>query len=175
MAKILLVEVPPYNARRYGTPWAGVCVRRSVPSPALDSFGVNYARGSFEGNYLGGKLYVVAEAGDVAAWGQRDHRNYRGGYTLYGQVEPDGGIREITRAEATAILAKAPEAASPPPAPEPPPAPATPPPPAPEPPPAPTTPPAPAPEPPAPAPEPPAPADDDGGDGDSDDGDDSGE
>lgn len=89
----LNIETGAYNERRYGKPWIA---RVRFPD----------AKGEFLwGEWVGqpgcsGLLILEAEPGDVVARGQRDNRKMSNSAPDFFVVEPDGSLREVTKAEA---------------------------------------------------------------------------
>jgi hypothetical protein len=90
MAKVKLMESRGYNHRRTSAPYAGVVRLRRDPNGSLSSqFDVDFKRGTYVGNYMGGALYVNAEPGDVVMWAQTD-RWGRQNFKLFGIIKgPD--------------------------------------------------------------------------------------
>ena len=75
-----------YNARRYSKPWIGIVTAWPIGGKPVTRFG------RYIGNDRnGGEAEIDAQAGDIARWGQVDHRGSKT-YNLWGIVQEDGAI-----------------------------------------------------------------------------------
>ena len=75
-----------YNARRYSKPWIGIVTAWPIGGKPVIRFG------RYIGNDRnGGEAEIDAQAGDIARWGQADHRGSKTD-NLWGIVQEDGAI-----------------------------------------------------------------------------------
>jgi hypothetical protein len=87
-------EFKKYNERRYTQPWIAKITAWPVgKNPTLDF-------GGFIGNpEEGGEVEINANVGDIVRWGQKDSRG-NNTVSLYGIVQSDGTVKELSATEA---------------------------------------------------------------------------
>lgn len=83
-----------YNARRYSKPWIAIITAWPIGSKPTLRFG-----GWIGNDRDGGEAEIDAQPGDIARWGQADHRGNKTD-NLWGIVQDDGTILRCTEPQA---------------------------------------------------------------------------
>lgn len=89
----VIVAFDRFNARRYGQPWIARVVRWPPGKRCDLTFGI------FLGSASGGDGEVLARAGDIIRWGQRDHRG-RHTWARWGIAQDDGSVQPCAERDA---------------------------------------------------------------------------
>lgn len=96
-------ETGTYNDKRYGAPWCAKVTFPNGPKPV-------YEWGESSGKWgKAGVMVVPCKPGEIIAWGQKDRRKPDDSEHKILHMQPDGGMVEVTVAEAYKIAQQAKE------------------------------------------------------------------
>lgn len=90
-------ETDAYNDKRYGAPWCAKVTFPTGPKPV-------YTFGESSGKWgKAGVMVLACKPGEIIAWGQKDHRRPADSEHNILHMQPDGGMVNVTVAEAYKI------------------------------------------------------------------------